>query len=206
MKHLLSITFAIVFILHSCAPRIYQDPNAVSIAQNQKIIAILPPSVSISAKKNVDSESLKEQQKTESINFQKEMYSWLLKRKMQGKLNIEIQDVEVTNALLNKYSIDELKAMTPIEFGKITNTDGIVKSNFAISKPLSTGGAIAIAVFTGVMAPTDNTIVDLSLYDIKSEKMIWNYNHKASGSFTNAGKLVDQLMKNASKKFPHIQK
>lgn len=206
MKHLVSFTLAIMFFLHSCAPKIYQVPNAVSIAQDQKIIAILPPSVSIAAKKNVDAESLKEQQKTESINFQKEMYSWLLKRKMQGKLNIEIQDTEITNALLNRYSIDELRAMTPIEIGKITNTDGIVKSNFSISNPMSTGGAIALAVFTGVLGSTDNTIVDLSLYDIKSEKMIWNYNHKASGSFTNAGKLVDQLMKNASKKFPHIQK
>jgi len=43
----------------------------------------MPPTVSIAAKKKVDAESIKEQQRTEYLNFQKEIFSWLLKRKMK---------------------------------------------------------------------------------------------------------------------------
>lgn len=206
MNKLLLTILSLSLFLGSCAPKIYQDPQAKTIALSHKTIAILPPNVSIAAKKNIDAESQKEQQRTESLNFQKEMYSWLLKRKSQGKLTVDIQDIETTNALLKKIGEDKLQTMTPTEIGELLKIDGIVKSNFSISKPMSTGAAIAVAVFTGYFGATDNTIVDLSLYDINTDKMIWNYNHKASGSFTNAGKLVDQLMKNASKKLPHVSK
>src|SRR5690606_983841 len=81
-------------------------------------------------KKNVDAESLKEQQRTEAINFQKEMYSGLLKRKSQGKLKVEIQDVEVTNAMLRKIDVDKLLTMTPVEMGQLLKADAVVKSNF----------------------------------------------------------------------------
>ena len=48
---------------------------------------------------------MKEQQKTESINFQKEMYSWMLQRKMQGKISQEIQEIETTNAILKQSQV-----------------------------------------------------------------------------------------------------
>lgn len=130
MKKILFIIICASLWITSCAPKIYQDVNAVSIAQTHKTIAILPPLVAISAKKNVDAESLKEQQRTEAINFQKEMYSWLLKRKSQGKLKVEIQDVEVTNAMLRKIDVDKLLTMTPVEMGQLLKADAVVKSNF----------------------------------------------------------------------------
>jgi hypothetical protein len=71
---------------------------------------------------------------------------------------------------------------------------------------MSEGAAIAVAVIFGVMGSTDKTSVDLSLHDKNTKKMVWNYNHKASGSFTNANELVDNLMRNASKKLPYIKK
>ena len=71
------------------------------LAGTHKIIAIIPPKVSIAARKKVDGNALIEQQKTESINFQREMYSWMLKRKMQGTIFVDIQDVETTNAKLS---------------------------------------------------------------------------------------------------------
>ena len=36
------------------------------------------------------------------FNFQREMYSWMLKRKMQGTISVDIQDVETTIAILSK--------------------------------------------------------------------------------------------------------
>jgi PBP1b-binding outer membrane lipoprotein LpoB len=51
-----------VILLSSCA-KIFYSPDAYSLAQNQKIFAILPPTVSIAANKKVDAEAMIEQQK-----------------------------------------------------------------------------------------------------------------------------------------------
>ena len=65
----------------------------------------MPPTVSIGAKKKVDVESTKEQQRTESLNFEKEMFSWLLKRKMKGQFKFDFQEPDYTNAVLKKLDI-----------------------------------------------------------------------------------------------------
>ena len=62
-----------ILIFESCA-KIYYSPNAYSIAQSHKLIAVIPPTVSIAANKNVDAKSMKEQQRTESTNFQQEIF------------------------------------------------------------------------------------------------------------------------------------
>ena len=72
LLYLTLLIFAI--ICQSCA-HIYLAPDGRKLAQKHKIIAILPPTVSIEASRKVDGESLKQQQKTEPLNFQEEMYS-----------------------------------------------------------------------------------------------------------------------------------
>ena len=99
MKRSLFLLIAVTFLLQSCA-KIFYSPDATPLARAQKVIAIAPPKVAIAARKNIDGNALIEQQKTESVNFQREMYSWMLKRKMQGTISVEIQDVETTNAKL----------------------------------------------------------------------------------------------------------
>ena len=51
-------------ILLSSYARIFYSPDAINLAQNHKLIAVVPPTVSIAARRKVDAESLKEQQKT----------------------------------------------------------------------------------------------------------------------------------------------
>ncbi len=119
MKKSIFLLVVVAFMLQSCA-KIFYTPDARSLAQNQKIIAIAPPKVSIAAKKNIDGAALIEQQKTESVNFQREMYSWMLKRKMQGTISVEIQDVETTIALLTKAGVNEGKILTPDEMCQFT--------------------------------------------------------------------------------------
>jgi len=190
-------------MLQSCA-KIFYTPDARSLALDQKIIAIAPPKVSIAAKKNINGEALIEQQKTESINFQREMYSWMLKRKMQGAIVVEIQDVETTNALLNKAGINEGKVLSPIEICQVLGVDGIMTSNYSLSKPMSEGAAIALAVIVGVWGATNEATVSLSIHDFGTKKMIWNYDHKMSSSLGTPAGLVDALMRQASRKMPYF--
>jgi len=190
-------------MLQSCA-KIFYTPDARSLAYAQKVIAIAPPKVSIAAKKKIDGDALIEQQKTESINFQREMYSWMLKRKMQGSISVEIQDVETTNAILAKAGINEGKILTPIDMCNILGVDGIMTSNYSLSKPMSEGAAIAVALLVGVWGATNEATVSLSIHDFSTKKMIWNFDHKLSSSLGTPAGLVDALMRQASRKMPYF--
>lgn len=176
------------------------------MANNQKTFAIIPPKVSIAAKRKVDPEALKEQQRTESLNFQQEMYSWMLKRKMQGKFTQEIQDIETTNAKLMKIGFPETP-LTTAEMCEVLGVDGIMSSNYALSKPMSDGAAVALGLLAGAWGPTNEVHVSLSINDCQEQKLIWNYDHKFSGSLgSSPANLVDGLMRQSSKKMPYMKK
>jgi len=201
-KSLISLIIA-VFLLQSCA-KVFYAPDARYVASAHKTIAIVPPKVSIAARKKVDAAALIEQQKTESINFQSEMYSWMLKRKMQGTIFVDIQDVETTNALLSDAGFKDPGLLTPAQLSRVLNVDGILTSNYSLSKPISEVAAIALAVIAGWWAPTNEAVVSLSIHDSGSEKMIWNYDHKLSSSLSSPSRLVDELMRQASRKMPYF--
>jgi len=200
----LSLLVLVTLLFSACA-KIFYSPDANTLAQNQKTIAIIPPTVSIAANKKVNADALKEQQRAESINFQKEMYSWMLKRKMQGKISQEIQDIETTNAKLLKAGYPETP-LTTEELCKVLEVDGIMTSSYGLSKPMSDGAAVALALLVGAWGPTNEVIVSLSISDCANKKLIWNYNHKFSGSLgSSPTRLVDGIMRHASKKMPYMQ-
>ena len=105
MKKTLLLSF-FAMLLVSCGPTIYLAPGGSQMAASHRNIAIMPPTVSIAASRNMTAEAMKEAQKTESINFQQEIYAFMLKRKGQGKFFVNIQDVETTNAIIAKATKD----------------------------------------------------------------------------------------------------
>lgn len=203
-KNILFLTIA-VLLLSSCA-KIFYSPDAKALASKQDVIAIIPPKISIAARKKVDAEAIKEQQKTESLNFQNEIYSWMLKRKMQGKINKEIQEIQTTNALLKKAGYPE-NPMTTSDICEVLGVDGIMTSTFALSKPMSTGGAIAVGLLFGVGGNTNEVRTTLSISDCENKKLIWNYEHKISGGLgSSPSRIVNQLMRKSSRKMPYFNK
>jgi len=202
IKKLFIITLSIT-VLSSCA-KIFYSEDAIPVAHLHKTIAIIPPTVSIAAGRKTDAEAIKEQQKTESLNFQKEMYAWMLKRKMQGKMTQEILDVETTNAKLLNAGYPE-KPMSPSEICTVLGVDGIIGSNFGLSKPMSDGAAIALAVLGAGGGATNEVRVSLNITDCTGKKLIWNYDHKYSGGIgSSPARLVDAMMRKASKKMPYL--
>lgn len=190
-------------LLTSCA-KIYYSPDARTLANKQQTIAIIPPKISIAASKKVDAEAMKEQQKTESLNFQNEIYSWMLKRKMQGKITKEIQEIETTNAKLKRAGYPE-NPLTSAELCEVLGVDGIMTSNFGLSKPMSDGAAIALSLLVGAGGSTNEVRATLSISDCDNKKLIWNYEHKLSGGVgSSPSRIVDQLMRQASRKMPYI--
>jgi hypothetical protein len=203
MKKSVLLIVVAAFMLQSCA-KIFYTPDARPLALKQEIIAIAPPRVSIAPRKNVDGAALIEQQKTESVNFQREMYSWMLKRKMQGTISVNIQDVETTIALLSKAGVNDGNVLTPDDMCRILGVDGILTSNYALTKPMSEGAAIAVGIIAGVWGPTNEATASLSIHDSGTNKMIWNYDHKLSSSLSTPARLVDDLMRQASRKMPYF--
>lgn len=195
----------LVSVLFSSCAKVFYSPDAQALAQNQKTFAIIPPSISIrTTSKKVTAEILKEQQRAESLNFQKEMYSWMLKRKMQGKIVQEIQEIETTNTLLKRAGYPD-NPLTTAELCGILGVDGIVTSNYSLSKPMSEVAAVAVAVLVGAWGATNEVHISMSINDCANKKMIWNYDHKYSGSLgSSPSRLVDDLMRQASKKMPYI--
>jgi hypothetical protein len=197
------LAFTALFI-SSCA-HVYTSPEAEKLIKKHKIIAIAPPKVTIAARKKVDAQAIAEQQKLESANFQKEIYSWMLRRKSQDKMFIEVLDVETTIAKLKKAGYYDDAIMTPNEMAELLEVDAVMTSNFSLTKPMSEGGAIALGVLFGVWGATNETQASIELHDRATKKLFWNYNHVVSGSIgSTPNTVVNALMRNASRKMPYF--
>ena len=202
MKNLILIVLTI--ITSSCAS-VYITQEGQSQADKHQNIAILSPKVGFKANKRVDAEALKESQRTTSLDIQSEIYKWMLKRKSQGRVVINIQDVEETNVLLNRNNYDGYN-LTTSEICKVLNVDALLYSNFNIDKPTSQGAAVVVGVLLGVGLQTNKATAALSIKDCQSNSMIWNYDHKFSGGLgSSSEQLVDNLMRNASRKLPYFK-
>ena len=95
--------------------------------------------------------------------------------------------------------------LSPVEICEVIGVDGLITSSYSLSKPMSEGAAVALGLLVGVWGSTNAATVAISIHDFKSNKMIWNFNHKLSGSaFSTPAQLVDGLMRQASRKMPYI--
>jgi len=194
----------VTMMMFSCAT-IYLAPNGQAIANKHDIIAIIKPKVSIKARKKDDAEAIKESQRTSAIEFQQEIYKYMLKRKSQGHMVVEVQDVEETNALLSRSGIN-IESLTTKEMCDLLGVDALLTSNFGLSKPMSTGGAIAMALLVGVGGSTNEVVVTLSIKNCEDKSLVWKYDHKYSGGLgSSSSRLVEALMRKASKKIPYFK-
>ena len=124
----------------------------------------------------VDAESMKERQNTMSLNIQKEMHSWMLRRKMQGKIFQEFMDIETVNAKLKKAGYPNTP-LTQNELCESLGVDGVISSNFSLTKPFGNIMAISMQQAGAGSQITNQIHVTISIQDCEKQKMIWNYNH-----------------------------
>jgi fructose-bisphosphate aldolase class 1 len=205
MKNQTRLSFlflCLIFLLGSCA-KIYNSPDARAKAATHKKIAIVPPKVNIAARKGIDAATNKVQETEESLSYQKEIYAWMLKRKRQGRVTIDIQELDITNIKLQKMDY----ANNPISSSELCaalGVDAVMTSNISARKTMSEGATLGIALLTGGFAANKSVDIDLSIND--SEKLLFNYNHKMSGGIASSpSKIVDALMRHSSRKMPYYK-
>ena len=203
MKNNIILLLVGIFLLSGCAT-VFLSPNGQELANKHQILAILPPNVIIPPGKGMTAEVLKEQQLSEGKVFQQEIYTYLLKRKTKGQMLIDIQEIESTNILLSRTNVD-ISNMTTQEICELLKVDGLLYSQFGLSKPMSAGVAVAAALLVG-FAATNEVTVSLSIKDCSEKTLIWKYDHKLSGGLASTpSKLVTNLMRDASKKMPYFK-
>ncbi len=194
--------FLLALLLGGCA-NVYTSPDVYRHIRDDKVIAVLPPKVTIAARRKVDAEAIAAQQILESDNFQHEISDWLLKRKSQGRLMVDVMEVDKVNVLLQRAGFSPESPGTPEEMATALGVDAVITGTFQMEKPMSTGGAIAAAVLLGYS--NTNTISGfLKLIDQQSGEMLWSYSHSVAGGLGSTPQTVTaQLMRNASKKLPY---
>ena len=123
---------------------------------------------------------------------------------MEQGFSFEILDVTTTNAILRSAGYFEDTPLRPSELCSILEVDAIFTSSFNLNKPMTEGGAVALALFTGFYGTTNEVAANVGIYDSANNIHIYNYSHKISGSTgSTTARLVDNLMKKASKKSPY---
>ena len=210
MKKYTSILLLIGFILISCGPTIYKSSAFDSALAKHKIVAILPADVTTRLRPNeakkITTEQLADLNEKTGFNIQDRMYSWFLHRSDKFQYTVTFQDVTRTNALLKQAGIsyNDLASKDRTELSKLLGVDAVLQNRTSLDKPMSDGAAVAVGVIFGVWGNTNSAQTTINIHDGKTGNLLWKYDYEASGSVgSSADKLVNALMRNASKKFPY---
>ncbi|MEM6772493.1 MAG: hypothetical protein AAF597_18090 [Bacteroidota bacterium] len=202
---ILSISLFCFFtmLLTSCA-RVYEAPTAEYTTAAHSVIAVVPPYVTIQGRPKDNPDQLRAAEEADTYAFQHEIYSWMLRRKAQGRFpGVDLMAPEVINAKLTQAGYDIYnRNLTPREVADLLGVDAVVTARFNTDKPMSEGVALALGLVLDVWNPTHRTSVNLSIHD-PNDGLVWNYDWANSGSFTSPEVLVSQMMRNASRRMPY---
>jgi hypothetical protein len=203
----------ITFLFASCGPKIYKSADFDTALGKHKTVAILPADVTTQLRPN-QAKKLSEEQIADlstktGYDIQDKMYSWFLRRSGKFNYTVTFQDVTKTNSLLKQAGIEykDLATKDRSEIAKILGVDAVLQNRSRMEKPMSEGAAVAVGLLVGAWGSTNKVETTINIHDGKTSNLLWKYDYEASGSVgSSTTKLVDALMRNASKKFPYSAK
>ena len=175
-----------------------------------KTVAILPAEVTMQLRPNeakkITAEQLEDITSKTGYDIQEKMYGWFLRRQDKFSYTVKFQDVTKTNSLLKQAGISygDLKTTDRAKLAQILGVDAVLQDRTNMEKPMSEGAAVAVGVLIGAWGATNKVNTTINIHDGKSGDLLWKYDYEASGSVgSSPTRLVDALMRNASKKFPY---
>jgi hypothetical protein len=209
MKNIFLVSF-VVLLSVSCGPQIYKSASFENALAKHKTVAILPAEVNIflrpNQSKNLSPEQIQDIAEKTGYDIQDKMQSWFLRRSDKLHYTVTFQDINKTNARLKEEHVEykDLKTMDRAQLAKILGVDAIIQNRSKMDKPMSEGAAIAVGLLVGAWGSTNTVETTININDGKSGDILWKYDYTASGSIgSSTTRLVDNLMRNASKKFPY---
>jgi hypothetical protein len=213
MKKTFLLKLSMLLLLASCGPKIYKSADFDAAFARHKIVAILPADVTTQLRPNeakkLTAEQIADLSRKTGYDIQDKMYSWFLRRSEKYHYTVTFQDVNRTNALLKDAGIsyDDLASKDRSQIAKILGVDAVIQDRSRMDKPMSEGAAVAVGLLVGAWGNTNKVETTINIHDAKTGNLLWKYDYEASGSVgSSTTKLVDALMRNASKKFPYSAK
>jgi hypothetical protein len=212
MKKVLFLSVLSVLIF-SCGPKIYTASNFGAALAKHKTVAILPAEVSMQLRpnqtKNTTQEQLDDMAMKTGYDIQEKMHGWFLRMANKQNYTVTFQDVTRTNAKLKEAGISytDLKSTDRSRLAQILGVDAVMQDRTNMEKPMSEGAAVAVGLLVGAWGSTNKVNTTINIHDGKSGDLLWKYDYEAAGSVgSSTTRMVDALMKNASKKFPYTAK
>lgn len=208
----ITVSICVLFLI-SCGPKIYKSADFSNALAKHKNVAILPAEVNIQLRpaqsKKLTPEQIQDLSNKTAIDIQEKMYGWFLRRGNKYEYTVSFQDVTRTNSLLKDAGIryHDLKTTDRAKLAKILGVDAVMQDRVTMEKPMSEGAAIAVGLLVGTWGATNKVETTINIHDGTSGNLLWKYDYEASGSVgSSSTKLVDALMRNATKKFPYSAK
>ena len=191
--------------------KVYEHPKMYDYFSKHKKIAIIPIDYYRVYKKiprGITREDIINQEKAGVINAQKRLENFILKRKNKGKISINVQDVNRTNALIKKANINiyDVLDILPEELCEILNVDAVIIGSMVSRRLMSKGLAIALEfAITGFTTPipSDDLYFSISIYD-KDGTKLWNFSKNVRlSALVNEQDYIRFSSKRISKKIPY---
>jgi hypothetical protein len=209
MKKFFSIAI-LALMIASCGPQVYKSANFSTALARHKTVAILPAEVTMQLRPNQTKNSTQQQlddmaMKT-GYDIQEKMYGWFLRRSDKFDYTVTFQDVSRTNAKLKEAGIDysDIRTSDRAKLAKILGVDAVMQDRANMEKPMSEGAAVAVGLLVGAWGNTNKVQTTINIHDGSSGDLLWKYDYEATGSVgSSTTRLVDALMRNASKRFPY---
>ena len=209
MRHYVIIA-ATCALIAGCGPQIYVANDFSSALAKHKTVAILPAEVTMKLRPNeakkITPEQLKDLTDKTAYDVQDKMYGWFLRRENKYHYTVTFQDINQTNARLKDAGIayEDLRSKDRAALAKILGVDAVMQGKIISDKPMSEGAAVAVGLLIGAWGNTNSVQTAISIHNGQNGELLWKYDYEASGSVgSSTNKLVDALMRNASKKFPY---
>ena len=196
-----------------CGPSIYTSSNFSSALARHRTVAILPAEVNIqlrpSEARKVSAEQLEDITNKTAYDIQDKMYGWFLRRGDKYSYTVSFLDINKINAKLKDAGVvyTDLRSKDRAELARILGVDAVMQAKIVSEKPMSEGAAVAVGVIFGVWGSTNKVQTAINIHDGQGGDLLWKYDYEATGTVgSSTTRLVDALMRNATKKFPYSAK
>ncbi len=208
---LLAALVAVTTLSTAQTREIYTNANFKTLAKDHKVLAVLPFKTTLQLRpkeveKNGGPAGVAALEKREGLDVQSAVHSYFLKRKESKDLIVDVQDVNRTNALLERNAVtyETLSSFMPEELAKMLGVDGIVSGTFESTQPMSNGAAIAMSLAVGFAGPTNTGKTTISINDGKTGDLLWKYDKTLSRGFgSNTSTIITTIMLKASRQLPY---
>ncbi|MEM7551809.1 MAG: hypothetical protein AAF363_19165 [Bacteroidota bacterium] len=224
MKNLaLILLFSLIFNILSAQKKKdeYFHPLFKQIAKNHQTMAVLPFKFNTKLLKKdlqeVTEDQIETMEKIDGQLFQSSVYDFLKKKEEGRGLKVELQNVNVTNEILeeNSFSAKDVEARKMKEIAKILGVDVLVFGVMNTSEPFSESAALAIntatRIFTfgtvGAIANAHEANGVMQITDGTTGNLLWRYQiYIDKGAASSSEAIVEKVMKKSAKNIPYIGK